>query len=275
MDKITLRKVQLVQLEIAKEIDRVCSENDIKYFLIGGSLLGAVRHKGFIPWDDDLDIGMLREDYDKFIQVASKSMINKYELVDWISDDNYPHPMGKVIKKGTIYKENKRKDVGNQGIWVDIFPYDNVEEDLKSFKRRTFKLKILRSLIRAKCNYQTWHNEKGIIWSKFIKNLPFRALSIFFSKTNLVKRYEKISTIENNKQCKKAFENGTENYQDWCFDKVFFTNLRKIDFENYSFCGPEQYDKYLTIAYGDYMKLPPENERENRHLIDEVDFGEE
>lgn len=275
MDKLTLRKVQLVQLEIAKEIDRVCSENNIKYFLIGGSLLGAVRHKGFIPWDDDLDIGMLRDDYNKFIQVASHKLFDKYELIDWKSDDNYPHPMGKVIKKGTIYKENKRKDVGKQGIWVDIFPYDNVEEDLKSFKRRTFKLKILRSLIRAKCDYQTWHNENGIIWLKFIKNLPFRALSIFFSKTNLVKRYEKISTIENNKQCKKVFENGTENYQDWCFEKALFTNLRTIDFENYNFWGPEQYDNYLTIAYGDYMKLPPENERENRHLIDEVDFGEE
>ena len=108
MDSETLRKVQLVQLEIAKEISRVCDENGIKYFLTGGTLLGAVRHGGFIPWDDDLDIGMFRQDYEKFLEIAPVSLREQYKIIDWNSDQSYPHPMGKVIKKGTLYKESKR-----------------------------------------------------------------------------------------------------------------------------------------------------------------------
>ena len=268
LDNKTLRKVQLVQLEIAKEIDRVCTENDIKCFIIGGSLLGAIRHKGFIPWDDDLDIGMLRKDYEKFVKIASASLNRKYIFIDWKSDSNYPHPMGKVIKKGTIYKERKRNDLGEQGIWVDIFPYD----DFSMESRRTFfELKVIRSLIRAKCNYQTWHSNRGIILMKYIKNLPFRIVAPFFNKNFLIDIYEKISM---GKSGKNVYENGTENYEKWCFKKDFFTRLKKVQFEDYCFWAPEQYDEYLKIAYGDYMELPPVEERENKHLIVAIDFGE-
>ena len=173
MDSETLRKVQLVQLEIAKEISRVCDENGIKYFLTGGTLLGAVRHGGFIPWDDDLDIGMFRQDYEKFLEIAPVSLREQYRIIDWKSDQSYPHPMGKVIKKGTLYKESKRKDQGEQGIWVDVFPYDNIPNLNNDFQARIFKLKILRGLVRAKCNYQTWHSENGVIWSKYITKSKF------------------------------------------------------------------------------------------------------
>ena len=189
MDKDTLRKVQLIQLEIVKEIDRVCEENGISYFLVGGSLLGAIRHKGFIPWDDDLDIGMLRKDYERFRKIAPQFLIDKYRMIDWKKDSNYPHPMCKIIKKGTIYKENKRNDAGEQGIWVDVFPYDNVNIHDNSIKYRMFKLKMLRSLIRAKNNYQTWQKNNGIIVSKYLKNIPFRVVSVFFNREKLIKTY--------------------------------------------------------------------------------------
>lgn len=275
LDNITLRKVQLVQLEIAKEIDRICKKNNIKYFLIGGSLLGAIRHQGFIPWDDDLDVGMLRDDYEKFLKVAGDELQEKYKIIDWKSDGDYPHPMGKVIKRGTVYKESKRNDSGDQGIWVDVFPYDNVENNLHLFKRRIFKLKVLRSLIRAKCDYQTWQSDKKIIISKYIKNIPFRIAAMFLEKNKLIKKYEYISEMSNDKNSTKVFENGTENYIDWCFEKEYFMDLIKMDFEDCKLCVPKQYHAYLSLAYGDYMKLPPVQERENKHLIVEVDFGQE
>jgi lipopolysaccharide cholinephosphotransferase len=268
LDNKTLRKVQLVQLEIAKEVDRVSAENGIKCFLIGGTLLGAIRHKGFIPWDDDLDIGMLRNDYEKFAIIAAASLNEKYKFIDWKSDSNYPHPMGKVIKKGTIYKESKRNDLGEQGIWVDIFPYDNI---CMKPRRTFFKLKVIRSLIRAKCNYQTWHSNRGIILMKYIKNLPFRIIAPFFDKNYLIDAYEKISVGESEET---VYENGTENYNDWCFKKDYFTTFKKVQFEDYYFWAPEQYDEYLKIAYGNYMELPPVEERENKHLIVSIDFGE-
>ena len=274
MENITLRKVQRVQLEIAKEIDRVCEQNDIRYFLIGGSLLGAVRHKGFIPWDDDLDIGMLRNDYEKFLKMAPEMLDDRYRLIEWKSDFNYPHPMGKVIKKGTVYRESKRNDLGEQGIWVDVFPYDIADTQKSTFRIRVFKLKVLRGLIRAKCDYRTWYSDKGIILAKYIKNIPFRIGAIFVSKDALIKKYDQLSQTRHVEANNEVFENGTENYLDWCFPASFFENLIQMDFENYKFYAPQKYHEYLTRAYGDYMILPPVEERENRHLINNVDFGE-
>ena len=107
MEKDLLRKVQLTQLEIAKEIHRVCEENDIRYFLSDGTFLGAVRHQGFIPWDDDMDIGMLREDYEKFCRIAPQKLGEKYVFQNWYTDPNYGLPFGKVMKRGTVYQESK------------------------------------------------------------------------------------------------------------------------------------------------------------------------
>lgn len=273
MDNITLRKVQLVQLDIAKEIDRLCVQNGIKYFLIGGSLLGAVRHSGFIPWDDDLDIGMLRDDYDKFLILAQSNLNVNYKVVDWKSDKAYPHPMAKITKKGTIYKERKRNDSGDQGIWVDIFPYDNIK-DINELKKLTIKLKILRSLVRAKNKYHTWVMQDSFLLNKYIKNLPFRFLSLFMARSKLITKYELLSKKYENDNVDFVFENGTEDYQKWCFSKKYFERLISVKFEDTYFWIPENYHDYLSIAYGDYMTLPPENERKNRHLIDEISFGD-
>ena len=130
MNNEDLRKVQLVQLEIAKEVKRVCDDNNIKYFLTAGTLLGAVRHRGFIPWDDDLDIGMLRKDYDEFCKIAPKHLNSKYCFQTW-DTPLYPFPFGKVRKNGTIFIESKANTSMDVGIYVDILVYNDASEEEK------------------------------------------------------------------------------------------------------------------------------------------------
>ena len=107
MEQEILRKVQMTQLEIAKEIRRVCEENNIRYFLADGTFLGAVRHQGFIPWDDDMDLAMPRADYERFCRIAPEKLDPKYCLQTWYSDPNYALPFGKVVKRNTVYLEGR------------------------------------------------------------------------------------------------------------------------------------------------------------------------
>lgn len=276
MDRETLRKVQLVQLEIVKEIKRVCNEAKIDYFLDSGTLLGAVRHRGFIPWDDDLDIGMLRKDYDMFLEMAPKYLNERYEIIDWKHEKGYPHPMAKVIKKGTVYVEEKRKDDSKQGIWVDVFAYDKVPDSPKIRRKQGRCIMLYRGLIRAKCKYQTWHVNGVFLFGKWLKNLPLRIFSLFFSKESLVKKYEEAARLANTtSETMMYFANGSSAYGKWFIPSSCFEKLINVEFEDDVFRVPRDYDLYLKTVYGDYMKLPPENERENRHGILTIDFGEE
>ena len=125
MKEVTLRQLQLAELDILLEIDRVCTENNIKYFLDSGTALGAVRHKGFIPWDDDIDICMMRDDYEKFIRLAPEKLSQKYFLQTLKTDPGYNKLHAKVRKNGTVFKEdaNLMRNM-NHGLFVDIYPFD-------------------------------------------------------------------------------------------------------------------------------------------------------
>lgn len=276
MDCNTLRKVQLVQLEIVKEIKRVCEKEQINYFLDSGTLLGAVRHGGFIPWDDDLDVGMLREEYEHFLTVAAQELRDEYELVEWKKDNGYPHQFCKVIKKGTVYLEEKAMDgEGKNGIYVDVFPYDAYPENKFLQKQQGLMIMSYRAIIRAKCHYKTWIKYGKRDWIRWLKNLPFRGIALFFSKKSLINRYEKIAVRYNSCPSSMYFPQGISKYGKWLIPRECFEKFTVMMFEDELFQVPGLYDTYLKHVYGDYMKLPPESERGNRHGIIEVSFGKE
>lgn len=271
MDKETLRKVQLTQLDIAKEIKRVCDKNGIKYNLDSGTLLGAVRHQGFIPWDDDLDVGMAREEYEKFLKACETDLSDDYMLQTWYTDPEYPLPFAKIRKKNTVYIENvAQKNRSINGIFVDVFPYDHYVpkwHDLVSIKIPRY---VLYRVILVKNGYRLAQDMNPIKY--FLLSTPLRLLGLLFTNDFLKKQFDKMAVMRNDEPTNWYYPQGISNYGRWVMPKKSFDNLVLMKFEDDEFSCPYDYNAYLTKAYGDYMTLPPEDQRENRHRILEVKF---
>lgn len=268
MDSLTLRKVQFEQLEIAKEIIRICKKHNIKVFMDSGTLIGAVRHKGFIPWDDDLDLGMLRADYDKFSEIAPRELREQYYWQTWDNEDNYPLPFGKVRKKGTVYLEKKAGLLSENGFYVDVLPYDYAPEDEKERTRLRKKQDDIYSCILMKCRYTPWIIDGRINPKSRLRWLYYQMKSISLNRINLIRKYEELT--RSIKPSKLVYQQtGRYFYNiDW------FKEIVWIEFENTRFPAIAHYHDWLTKAYGDYMTPPPEDQRESRHEIYKIDFGD-
>lgn len=271
MEKEVLRKVQLKQLEIAKEVKRVCELHNIRYFLTAGTLIGAVRHQGFIPWDDDLDIGMLREDYIKFCEVAPNELKDRFVFQNWYNTPDYSLPFGKVRLKGTRYIEGKSTALKENGIYIDILLYDYLPCTEKE-KRRIEKLVHIERILLVQTGYKPWFNDGKTNIKKRLGYFPYSFLSKLISRKYLIQRYEKIAI---NSSESKIVYGQTGEKKLYYFDDEWFKSTIQMKFENDSFDVMQGYDSYLTTTYGDYMKLPPVDQRENRHQIIELDFGKE
>ena len=268
-----LREVQLLQLEILKETVRICKKHDIKYFLTGGTLLGAIRHKGFIPWDDDLDIGMTRENYDKFLEVAQAELGDKYFLQNYSTEKKFPLMFSKIRLNGTIYEEEASKRVNmHQGIYIDIFPHDARTTNLKKWKKQTRKIYLYRLILLAKVNYSIYKpNEK-------IKKICYAILKILskcISAKYLQKQLEKEAVKYKNEKYVESIVNFSTSYS---YEKEMLKNewiadYRYEEFEGQKFMVPIGAEEFLTHLYGDYMQLPPEDKRYNRHNIQKVELG--
>ena len=198
MNSELLRCVQLTQLDMAKELKRICEKYHINYFLDCGSLLGAVRHQGFIPWDDDMDFGMMREDYDRFLEIAPKELPANLFLQTAETDSGYGYAFAKIRKNDSLYLERvSENSKENHGIFIDIFPYDSLPDTTVERKKLYQKLTVLKMAMKVKAKYEPWNDTEHKNWKRWILYRPAHLLSIFISPKALLRKYNKVACLYN------------------------------------------------------------------------------
>lgn len=271
MKSDNLEKLHKTILLIAKEIDRICKLNHIQYSLCEGSLLGAVRHKGYIPWDDDMDILMLRPEYDKFVEACKNDLDSKFELLTTDMDPNYFYGFGKVILKDTIaVQKSLEKTKYKKGIFVDIFPFDNIPNEKKLRNRQEKTNYLLMKMLARKAKVEI-EDKKNIK-----KRMGFFLVDLivpFISSEYLIKELNTNMTRYRN-ICTEYVCNigGYWGYSKGTMKRKYFDEYIYVPFENIELPIIKSYDPYLKQMYGDYMELPPAEKRHS-HSFKKLDFG--
>ena len=255
-----IREIQQMELGIMEYIHEICQKIGVKYFLAYGSLIGAVRHKGFIPWDDDMDICMLREDYEKLQDYLIANPDERYEVMSYKNNLNYVYPFMKVQDNQTYLLEEDVRIDSNMGIYVDIFPVDGYEDD------SVFKDKMTRLIKKRQLSCYTF---KGITNTKSLLNSLIRYISvIIFYFTNTNKYIRGIDELAKSRK--------VDDYE--LVDYLIYKDMNKPVwkrewlnqtitgvFEGKEFMIPKNYHEILTSDYGDYMQLPPVELRFSHH----------
>ncbi len=269
---IDLQKIHRLQLDMLKEVKRICEKHGIPYFLMGGTLLGAVRHGGFIPWDDDLDVGMCRDDYFRFLEVADQELQSQYFIQDWKKEKHYGFPYAKMMVKNTVWLEAVSRNVDiSHGVYIDIVGFYPIPDDENARKRVYKKHLLLRQMILARDGYEALSYKKGLKKALFMGTV---LCSKCFRTEYLKGKYEQLLTSLPETGFSSYFPFGVPySYKRGITKREWVEDLIPMKFEDDEFMVPRLYDEYLTYAYGDYMTPPPEDKRMNYHGIVKIDLG--
>lgn len=264
-----LKHCQEKGLEMLLEVDRICKKHNITYFLDSGTLLGAIRHNGFIPWDDDVDIAMPREDYNCFLKVCQDELDNRYFLQTNKTDPFYPYTITRIqYKKSRIPGHDKVKY--RTAYMIDIFAIDNACDFLPLQKAKVIAIKFLQGLCKSRLaiNYDRydnmWAKAAVFVTSSFGKLLPLRWL---------VELQDVVATMCNSKNTKyKCCLCYKYSWLDRRFPSKIFDDAVQVSFEGHLLPVPKRWHDLLTILYGEYMVLPPIEERIPCHGSGAIEF---
>lgn len=268
-DTETLQKVQKTELSIFKDFKEVCEKNSLTYFGLAGTGIGALRHGGFIPWDDDIDVGLLRKDYDKLIEIFKRDYSDKYTIVNGDEFSNYPLMTTRIVLNGTKFIEHSLKNIDCPlGIFLDVYAFDCAAADEKARKKQAFG---------------AWFFSKLLI----LKHIPFPVLPYYGIKKKIAHcvtacawAFLNVFCISHKwpyNKCKKfscKYNDTDTGFYGYFCDTAMFSNffekqdllpVREEKFEDTVMHFPKNLEKSLTNMFGDYMQLPPPEKRKNHY----------
>ena len=253
------KELQRIELGILREVDSFCRRNGIRYFLCGGTLLGAIRHKGFIPWDDDVDIAMFRDDYERFLAEFESTFcdVKHYKI-----DSRFIYPYAKVYDTRTILHENGFRNC-EYGVFIDLFPFDVAGQNMRTWRKATRRWQRMRDLL-VLSNVDFWRKGRSVLKQAilFITS-PLRLIPNRWFLTRLINKTKSIS--------KHPGEQGFVGCLVWGYgerEKVplsAYGSVVPVEFEGHSFPAMSGWDAYLSSLYGDYMTPPPPDKRVSHH----------
>ena len=254
-------ELKKIQLDMLKVFIDICEKYNLKYYMLGGSCLGAVRHNGYIPWDDDIDVGLYRKDYEKFLSVCQNELPSNLFLQTIYTDKEYLSNFAKLRNSNTTFIEKAMKNLHiNHGVYIDIFPLDEYCHS----KIDNFKIYLCQLFLSFKLNFENMSLKYRML-RKLTSILNVNLDKLKFKKDKLLRKYENSNAASVRNFC------GIWQEREITEKSVFGDGL-KIKFENLDVVIPQKYDDYLTKLYGDYMTLPPEEERIPHHYCEIIDF---
>ena len=257
-----MNDLQLKMLDMMSWYHNLCEKNNLKYYVVGGTALGTIRHKGFIPWDDDIDVGMPREDYEKFKELASNSDLSARYAIEFPSGKkDFLYPYGKIYDTTTTLIEHTRYKT-KRGIFIDVFPLDGIgndkDEAIRHFESIETKCNLLATVSCALRKERGWYKNLAIVIARCVP--PF-----ILSAKKLVRQIDKLSkqySFEDSAYVANAVGNW---HKKEIMRREWFGKPTLYEFESIKVYGPEMYHEYLSGLYGDYMKLPPKEKQVSHH----------
>lgn len=273
MKETKLRKAQLAETELLRAFVSICEAEGLQYYFLGGTLLGAVRHKGFIPWDDDIDVGMPRKDYNRFITVAGKYLDDDIKIIHYKIDPSTPYYFIKLINTRVSFSIQGSRTAQKLNCWIDVFPIDGVPNNvlIRWWHMRVLDYyKMLLSFSRIK-NLPKKENRPA--WKSLLYFSAYHLSADKFVDPVEVKRAMDRELEKYPIDCCAIAGNYVGVYREKEFvPREYFGQGSKVEFEGQIYDGPAETDKYLRHIYGDYMQLPPEEKQTSDHHVIEIEF---
>ena len=254
--QVRLRQLQLAELGIFMEIKRLCELNSLRYYLLGGSVLGAVRHKGFIPWDDDMDVAMPRPDYERFASICATQLDEHFWWQSYRTEDHYPLVFGKLLRCGTTLLQQPTQHLPfRHSVNVDVFPLDGIPQSRLTRLVHRNALKLCEMRLSSDIRRSGLKRFPVALTRVIPRRLAIALFEILAPRFD----YDSSRAVVNH--------GGAWGYDREAVPREWFGDGEELEFEGLAVRCPKEWDAYLTHVYGDYMTPPPEKERRSHHEL--------